>query len=125
MNLTRCPKEFDKHERSWWRFYLDVVTSRGLMTAGKYSTLKDLCSVESQIQYNMALLRESNYGATYQDAKYVDSSGLEHTKLTVSPVSRKLDDQMKLKNMLKKSLGLLDVPAESEKKKGFEGMLDG
>ena len=78
MNLTRCPKELDKHERNWWKFYLPVVTSRGLMTAGKYSTLKDLCSVETQIEYNMALLRESNYGATYQEAKYVDSSDNDH-----------------------------------------------
>jgi hypothetical protein len=31
---------------------------------------------------------------------------------------------MKLKNMLKKSLGLLDVPAESQKKQGMEGLLD-
>ena len=35
MNLQRCPKEFNKFERRWWKFYLDVVTERGLMTAGR------------------------------------------------------------------------------------------
>lgn len=125
MNLSRCPKEFDSTERKWWKFYLPVVQQRGLMTHGKYTTLKDLCSVEAQIEYNLALLRVSNYGATYQEASYCDASGVEHKKLTVSPVVRQIDDKMKLKGALKKSLGLFDVPAESDKPTGMEGMLDG
>ena len=125
MNLSRCPKEFNKFERRWWKFYLQVVTERGIMTAGKYTTLKDLCSVEAQIEYNLALLRVSNYAATYQEANYCDSSGLEHKKVTVSPVVRQLDDKMKLKGAIKKQLGLYDVPTENEKHSKMEGMLDG
>ena len=100
MDLTRCPKEFDKTERKWWKFYLPVVTERGLMTFGKYTTLKDLCSIESQIEYNLALLRASNYAATYQEAHYSDASGLEHKKITVSPVVKQIDEKMKLKSAL-------------------------
>jgi hypothetical protein len=125
MNLDRCPKEFNKFERKWWRFYLPVVRERGLMTVGKYTTLRDLCSLEAQIEYNLALLRESNYAATYQETCYVDSAGLEHKKITISPVARKLEDCMKLKSALKKSLGLFEVPAESNKRDVMEGMLDG
>ena len=125
MNLSRCPKEFNKFEKRWWKFYLPVVNAKGLMTVGKYTTLKDLCSVEVQIEYNLALLRESNYGATYQEASYCDSSGLEHKKLTVSPVVRQIDDKMKLKSILKKALGLYDVPAEKTGTTKMEGMLDG
>lgn len=125
MDLKRCPKEFDKTERKWWKFYLPVVLARGLMTSGKYTTLKDLCSVESQIEYNLAVLRTSNYGATYQESKYMDAAGIEHAKLTVSPVVRQIDDKMKLKGSLKKQLGLFDVPAECGSKDKMEGMLDG
>lgn len=125
MNLSRCPKEFDKTERKWWKFYMPVVTERGIMTAGKYTTLKDLCSVEAQIEYNLALLRTSNYAATYQETAYVDSTGLDHKKLAVSPVIRQLDDKMKLKGLIKKHLGLYEVPAENEKQTKMEGMLDG
>lgn len=95
------------------------------MTVGKYTTLKDLCSLEAMIEYNMALLRASNYAGTYQEAKYVDATGLEHTKITISPVAKKLEEQIKLKGDLKKKLGLLEVPAESAKRAGLEGMLDG
>jgi hypothetical protein len=125
MNLFKCPKEFNKFERKWWKFYLSVVTERGLMTAGKWSTLKDLCSVESQIEYNLAVLRASNYAATYQETAYVDSTGLDHKKLAISPLIRQLDDKMKLKGAIKKQLGLYDVPAENEKQTKMEGMLDG
>ena len=125
MNLSRCPKEFNKFERRWWKFYLQVVTERGIMTAGKYSTLRDLCSVEAQIEYNLAIIRESNYAATYQETVYVDSSGLEHKKVALSPIAKRLEECMKLKSALKKSLGLFDVPAENEKQTKMEGMLDG
>lgn len=125
MDLTRCPKEFNKIERKWWKFYLPIVRERGIMTVGKYTTLRDLCSVEAQIEYNQALIRASNYAATYQETKYIDSTGLEHTKLTVSPVTRQLNDSLKLKSSLKKALGLFDVPAESAKRDVMEGMLDG
>ncbi len=54
------------------------------MTAGKYTTLKDLCSIEAQIEYNLAVLRASNYAATYQETAYVDSTGLDHKKLAIS-----------------------------------------
>jgi hypothetical protein len=125
MNLSRCPKEFNKFERRWWKFYLQVVTERGIMTAGKYSTLRDLCSVEAQIEYNLAIIRESNYAATYQETVYVDSTGLEHKKVALSPIAKRLEECMKLKSALKKSLGLFYVPAENEKQTKMEGMLDG
>lgn len=125
MNLRRCPKEFNKIERKWWKFYLPTVEARGMMSVGKYSTLKDLCCVEGQIEYNMAVLRKSNYGATYQEAHYHDASGVDHKKITVSPVVRQLDDKMKLKNSLKKTLGLFEVPAENEERNEMEGLLDG
>ena len=125
MNLSRCPKEFNRFERRWWKFYLQVVTERGIMTAGKYSTLRDLCSVEAQIEYNLAIIRESNYAATYQETVYVDSTGLEHKKVALSPIAKRLEECMKLKSALKKSLGLFDVPAENEKQTKMEGMLDG
>ena len=125
MNLSRCPKEFNKFERRWWKFYLQVVTERGIMTAGKYSTLRDLCSVEAQIEYNLAIIRESNYAATYQETVYVDSTGLEHKKVALSPIAKRLEECMKLKSALMKSLGLFDVPAENEKQTKMEGMLDG
>jgi len=95
------------------------------MTAGKYSTLRDLCSVEAQIEYNLAIIRESNYAATYQETVYVDSTGLEHKKVALSPIAKRLEECMKLKSALKKSLGLFDVPAENEKQTKMEGMLDG
>ena len=125
MNLSRCPKEFNRFERRWWKFYLQVVTERGIMTAGKYSTLRDLCSVEAQIEYNLAIIRESNYAATYQETIYIDSAGLEHKKVALSPIAKRLEECMKLKSALKKSLGLFDVPAENEKQTKMEGMLDG
>ena len=125
MDLTRCPKEFDKTERKWWKFYMPVVTERGIMTAGKYTTLKDLCSVEAQIEYNLAVLRESNYAATYQETAYVDSTGVGHNKMAVSPLIRQLDDKMKLKGAIKKQLGLYEVPADKDDKSKMEGMLDG
>ena len=125
MNLSRCPKEFDKVERKWWKFYLKVVTERGIMTAGKYTTLKDLCSVEAQIESNLAILRKSNYAATFNETVYVDSKGDDHKKLAISPLIRQLDDKMKLKGAIKKQLGLYEVPAENEKQTKMEGMLDG
>lgn len=125
MRLDKCPKEFNKSERRWWKFYFQVVTERGIMTTGKYSTLKDLCCVEAQIEHSMAILRDSDYEATYNKATYTDAKGVDHTKVSISPVARKLEDQMKLKISLKKALGLFEVPAESNQAKGLEGMLDG